>query len=345
MCYILPPLPRKGRVLSDRPTLRFSGLLVVATSLGAFWSLGCRPDEKGLGRPASTIPSGRDSALPVTVPSGPAPVSTPADAATADSGPAAGPDGGGAPAPSPVSPGPPDAAAAPDAVAVPAASAALAGGLLLFLPFERVAGRVSDHSGHDGTVSLVDFGTSNPFVEGRSGDAVALGGGATGGYVRVDSPDFNGISGFFTISAWIRQGVLSSPDGVVLARFSSSQNGDAYSLRISQNRLRGLINAVNGYHADLSAPMVVPFDVWTHVAMTYDLGNVRLYIDGRQVAAAPYLLGIAPDLTPVLVGGGGAIGRITDRLHADLDDVALYGRTLTPAEIAALARGVRPLVR
>jgi len=215
---------------------------------------------------------------------------------------------------------------------------------LLFLPFEQ-QGQTTDHSGRNGKVTLVDFPASNSFVAGPFGEAIALGGGAAGGYVRVDSLDsFNTVAVSFTISAWIRQVSLSSPDGVVLSRFSSSQNGDAYSLRISQNRLRGLINAVNGYHADLSAPMAVPFDVWTHVAMTYDSSNVRLYIDGKQVAAAPYLLGIAPDLTPVWIGAGGAADKVSDRLPAYLDDVALYGRTLPPTDIAALARGVRPLV-
>jgi hypothetical protein len=216
---------------------------------------------------------------------------------------------------------------------------------LLFLPFEQLPGRITDQSGRNGTVSLVDFGASNSFVAGHPGEAISLSGGTAGGYVRVDSPDFNSISASFTISAWIRQGSSSSPDGVILSRFSSSQNGDAYSLRISQNRLRGLVNIISGYHADLSAPMAVAFDVWTHVAMTYDSRNVRLYIDGALVAAAPYLLGIAPDLTAVLVGAGGAPDMVVDRLPGALDDVALYARALVPADITALARGVRPLVR
>jgi hypothetical protein len=329
------------------PAFHPSRLLVAIVSLTALWSVGCHPDDRGLGRP---MPSPSTDGPPVppagTLPAGPSTVSTPVlDAAAADSRRTPGPDAAGAAALRPDAAASTDTAAAVPDPAPPPPSAALAQGLLLFLPFERLAGEVSDHSGRNGTVSLVDFGASTFFGAGHPGEAIVLGGGTAGGYVRVDSPDFNSVSTALTISAWIRQASPSSPDGVILSRFSNSQKGDAYSLRISQNCLRGLINAVNGYHADLSAPMAVAFDVWTHVAMTYDSHDVRLYIAGTQVATAPYLLGIAPDLTPVLVGASGAVGSVGDRLPAALDDVALYAGALIPADIAALARGVRPLVR
>ena len=234
--------------------------------------------------------------------------------------------------------------ASPDTT-LPPPSAALADGLLLFFPFDQQNGPWTDHSGHNASVSLQDFGASEPSVAGRWGEALASGRGDPGGNLRVEtSNSLNGISGALTISAWVRPGALSDRDGVILSRFSSAQNGYGYALRLSRTRLQGLVNDTNAYRAEVSTPVAPLRDGWTHVAMTYDSKMLRLYVDGKPTATAAYQLGVPPDLTPVFVGAGGAADKLGDRLAADLDDVALYSRALSANDIAALARGVRPLV-
>lgn len=74
---------------------------------------------------------------------------------------------------------------------------------------------------------------------------------------------------------------------------------------------------------------------WVHVAMTFDSTHLRLYVDGNEVAAhqlaAP---GPLAECAGLIIGGHRAgTGRNFDGL---IDEVALWSRVLTPAEITAL---------
>jgi hypothetical protein len=71
---------------------------------------------------------------------------------------------------------------------------------------------------------------------------------------------------------------------------------------------------------------------WTHLAATWDGTTARIYADGVQVASRA--------VTGALTGGTGvvAIGAYgVNRFHGSIDEVAIYDRALTPAEIQANA--------
>ena len=71
---------------------------------------------------------------------------------------------------------------------------------------------------------------------------------------------------------------------------------------------------------------------WSHVALVWDRRSLRLYVDGRRAGTrwAPPALGRA--ITRLRLGGDRP-GRAW--LRGRLDDVRIYDRPLSPAEVAA----------
>ncbi len=91
---------------------------------------------------------------------------------------------------------------------------------------------------------------------------------------------------------------------------------------------------------DLSAPDTLA-PGWHHFAITWDAvqGSKALYIDGVQVAVTQGVV-LPSDVGPLL-----HLGRFTyggSRSGIDLDDLAIFARALSPAEIAALAQRADP---
>lgn len=215
---------------------------------------------------------------------------------------------------------------------------ALARGLLLSLPLDDGAAETTRDQSAYGNAALLQG--ESVWVDGRFGRALSLRG---GGSLRVEGAlIFNTISAAFTVSAWVQGPPAADADGVILSRYAGGAKGPLYAFGITAGRSRVQINFANGYFADLASDAALPRDTWVHVAATFDQTDVRLYVDGRLAGTAAYLLGIPPEVSPIVIGGAQTITGTASRFSGVLDEVMLYNRALTPAEVAALARGVRP---
>jgi hypothetical protein len=117
----------------------------------------------------------------------------------------------------------------------------------------------------------------------------------------------------------------------------------------------GVLAFTIGTHA-ISAPSVAgDGSKWVHVAATYDGMTARLYVNGQSVASTTFgALSLAGG--PVDGGAGGlgpTIGATYDNVVAydmeifgsRIDEMTLYNRALTAAEVGALAAGQRPARR
>jgi len=133
-----------------------------------------------------------------------------------------------------------------------------------------------------------------------------------------------------TVELWVNP---SEYRDTPLVEWASS--GD-YGLSLRQwwfgQGLYGFFKDETGGEHVVSADGVMEPDVWQHVALTYDResGMARLYRNGFEVASAD--LGVFTPQTnlDLVAGGSSAENRF---FKGTLDEIALYGRVLSPTEI------------
>ena len=199
-------------------------------------------------------------------------------------------------------------------------------GLLAHWPMD---GDVRDVTGsHNGTIVGPEL-----FGAGQLGEAINL----DGAYVNVGSDAALDDLTDFSYSAW----VLPHESG---DREIISKNGSGRELRLAGEGaslyLRGCVRAAsNGCSNSLPGAMVL--NRWQHVVMTYSDGGdrrVHLYLDGQELAYSLHdtASGALQDdnAADMNLGRRSTGDRVFDGL---LDQIRIYNRVLTPAEIGALA--------
>ena len=87
-------------------------------------------------------------------------------------------------------------------------------------------------------------------------------------------------------------------------------------------------------HADGQEPD--PVGHWSHLAVTYDGGVVRLYVNGSEVSSRSTAGTIRQTPDPLWIGGNQPYGEYFD---GEIDDVRVYDRALEPAELRAEMSG------
>ena len=86
---------------------------------------------------------------------------------------------------------------------------------------------------------------------------------------------------------------------------------------------------------------IVPLAKWTHVAATYDSQFLRIFINGAVESEVSYHEGIFPGTNDLALGGfvgGAAPGEVLSPFKGQVDEVSIYNRALTPAELALIHR-------
>jgi len=186
---------------------------------------------------------------------------------------------------------------------------------------------VNDSSGNglDGVV----IGDPN-FVDGVEGMALDFNG--------DDYVDCGGVAEFsftesMTVSAWVN---IRSVTTAWMAMVAKGENAWRLGVNNTTTGIHyGFTGGTRGWQAANSATEL-PFDEWHHVAATYDTNvGALVYIDGVLDASNPDLGGVATNEMSLLLGENPeATGRLFDGM---LDEVAIYNRALSEAEILYLA--------
>jgi RNA polymerase sigma-70 factor (ECF subfamily) len=177
-------------------------------------------------------------------------------------------------------------------------------------------------------------------VQGVQGGALALDGKAwlecprPGRLARLDTD--------LTIALWIRTSDTASRQALVTRQLGES--GDRlFSVRLQRERVEFLSHV---WKTQLARPYAG--GGWTHLAAVRDATGTQLYLDGVQV-------GRNGRTVPGAIGGGsGALviggqengpepGQAQDRFRGALDELLVYDRALSGAEIGALAARVQPV--
>lgn len=175
------------------------------------------------------------------------------------------------------------------------------------------------------------------FVPGLSDQAFSLDG--IDDYVSVaDVPELNPTEAI-TVSVWVnRTAIVGFADPIVKkAGMVGGSQLRGYALEFSSSNPIDVIFWVylDGLGWSRNEQAHIPFGEWTHISGVYDGSNIRLYVNGVLIG------------TPGLVSG--TIGQSTNELnigrdpanpnrlfHGLIDEVTIYNRALTQAEIQAI---------
>lgn len=202
------------------------------------------------------------------------------------------------------------------------------GNTLLWVPFD---GQVQDQGPYRHKLE----GHGIRWTEDRFGNPMGACAFERGAYVRSEfGPELKRLDEF-TICAWVK------PDhyvthGNILSKVVPSRD---FNLQLDQ-RGRLLTHIANGPYEFCYSKRSIPLKKWTFVAATYKAKTWTLYIDGELEVSKTVKRDPAWNCQNLTIGelypGAGEV------FPGALDDVGLFGRALTPDEIAKLHNGQVP---
>ena len=180
-------------------------------------------------------------------------------------------------------------------------------------------------------------------VAGQLGNALSLNG--TSQHAATPDEASLDLTGAITMAAWVRPGAAATQDLI-----SKNVNGvtDGYQLSLSDDAAANSqivfvrfnqntsgdtfrVNSTTQYPANGTT--------WIHVAATWDGTTIRLYYNGVQESSLAFAGPIATNTIPLALGaqvtGAGVASRWFD---GEMDDVRVYDRALSLAEVQTLAQ-------
>lgn len=193
------------------------------------------------------------------------------------------------------------------------------------LSFDEETGSIAhDAIGtHDGSVTGAEWTSS-----GRHGGALEFS--DVNDYVVVlDDPELNFASAF-TVSAWVRP-----TDELVAAPILTKEASEYPSYQLRAGGLvagvpNGLVWPEESSPVLTSASEPLTTDTWTHLALTYDGSDLRLYADAELVAEES-------TSSPRMSVGALQIGatQLEEHFEGAIDEVRIYDADLSNADIEA----------
>jgi hypothetical protein len=205
--------------------------------------------------------------------------------------------------------------------------------LALAYAFDETGGgttRDASGNGNTGTVHGATFGI------GRNGNALTFDG--TSSYVETPNSGSLDIGGTgLSIAFWVLVTPSNSGiDYVVVGKpwNATSMTSPFYQYGVEYSN--GVARTLDFYFGDPSSNLHGPYrmnptpGVWTHVAYTYDGTTVRGYLDGVERLVQADASSLQRRGNSLRLGVDGAYQQF---FKGSLDDLRIYNRALTPAEV------------
>ncbi|MGD9171753.1 MAG: carboxypeptidase regulatory-like domain-containing protein, partial [Candidatus Thiodiazotropha sp.] len=220
--------------------------------------------------------------------------------------------------------------------------------LILNLEFEGDFNDSTEFNNH-AAVDSRSLGIAQTVADGVVGEALSL----QDGLVWLSVPDSESLSvtEAITMSAWVRpSGQIGGNSGVF---FKGALVGRQPDWQLNLNDVgtgglagsSGVSTSINGTGWSTSEVIVVDFDflnpiptdAWTHVAVTYDRTELRLYINGTFVDAEPWTNPINTSGSDLYIGNRFRTSGDVGGFQGLMDELRLYNVALSPEEISRLA--------
>jgi hypothetical protein len=166
------------------------------------------------------------------------------------------------------------------------------------------------------------------WTTGKNGGALLFNGVNT--LVRVNDSNSLDLTTAATFEAWVFPTVAQTSWHTILqkevdAYFFTASGGGTFGTTSASG---GTFNGVCCSRVDATKPLAV--NTWTHVASVYTGTQLRMYINGALVATAPVSGSYQVNARPLWIGGNAVYG---EHFKGKLDDIRIYNRALTQAEI------------
>jgi hypothetical protein len=168
----------------------------------------------------------------------------------------------------------------------------------------------------------------------------------------ADSPSLNFGTGAFTLSGWVRGGAQMNEWTPLYEKMAGTQTTGADWTGVTLVAHGGVTNGVSYLRPECdfrsngtqfwAGPQQTTFDItdnaWHHLACVRDADHLRMYLDGVQQSSWPIPAGTSFDTT---VGVSIGYSRQWNNAWFSglIDDVRVYGRALSPGEIADISSG------
>lgn len=173
---------------------------------------------------------------------------------------------------------------------------------------------------------------------GKVGRALVLDG--VNDFIQVAHDPSQNITGDLTIEGWIKPTANSASEPTIIGKRSADNNFCPYVLYLKPGGQLAFASRNGGTWNDVGTPAPITLNQWSHVAVALGSGQLRFYVNGAQVHSVAYVTTRPAVTAPLTIGAtltndypeanpsGGFPGSI--------DELALYSRALSAAEIAAI---------
>jgi hypothetical protein len=109
-----------------------------------------------------------------------------------------------------------------------------------------------------------------------------------------------------------------------------------------------IISVSSGSNVEVTGSTVLNYSTWYHVALTYDGANLICYVDGVNVGSTASTLSLETCTYPLYIGGNNNATEPAisfDPWTGEVEDVRIYDRALTAAELLCIATGGDNIIR
>ena len=181
----------------------------------------------------------------------------------------------------------------------------------------------SSGSGNPGTLSNATWAT------GKYGNALNFNG--TNARVNVANSSSLQLSSGMTLEAWVNPSTVSSAWRDVVYKGDDNYYLSGTSDRTSRPAGGGTFGSGKA-NSNAFGSTALTANTWSHLALTYDGGTLRLYVNGTQVGTQNRSGVIASSTNQLQIGGDSIYGQYFRGL---IDEVRVYNTALTAPQVQA----------
>lgn len=200
----------------------------------------------------------------------------------------------------------------------------------------RPDGTVEDASPNDNHGT--NHGATVARGDGQVGNALRF----DGSSARVEAGDIDGADGTdtLTLAAWFEPAARGQGD-FFTKNTSGDRSNSSWVLRYDgqgNRRVSAHFNDADDNWTAIRSAATVPTGSFTHVAVTLDGSERRLYVDGELDSVDDYSATLDDESAPVVLGAADQTGSgVTNAFAGLLDEARIYERALSADEVASLA--------